>query len=82
MKCLHDGARAVRQRAAHALGLLMRLQPRLDPLVTELCTGATSADTAVRQAMVEALHGTLVTAGANIGEVARSKVGETLLQVR
>ena len=31
--------------------------------------------------MVEALNGTLVTAGANVGEEVRSKVGATLLQL-
>jgi|AntAceMinimDraft_12_1070368.scaffolds.fasta_scaffold05872_1 HEAT repeat protein len=44
VKCLSDPARAVRQRAAAALGRLMTLQPRVDPLVGDLLTVRAPAD--------------------------------------
>jgi HEAT repeat protein len=63
VKCLSDAAKAVRERAADALGLLMSLQPRVDPVVGDLCTSAASApDITVRHTMLVALQGTLVRA--------------------
>jgi hypothetical protein len=64
VKCLSDPAKAVRERAAKALGLLMALQPRVDPVVGDLCASAASApDAAVRHSMLVALQGTLKNAG-------------------
>ena len=63
VKCLSDAAKAVRERAADALGLLMSLQSRVDPVVGDLCSQAASApDVTVRHTMLVALQGTLVRA--------------------
>jgi hypothetical protein len=62
---------AVRARAAQALGELMKHQPRVDPVVTELITGAKSNDEAVAGSLVLALSYVIKNAGANVGEKAR-----------
>jgi len=62
---------AVRARAAQALGELMKHQPRVDPVVTELITGAKSNDDAVAGSLVLALSYVIKKAGANVGEKAR-----------
>jgi hypothetical protein len=61
----------VRARAAQALGELMKHQPRVDPVVTELITGAKSNDDAVAGSLVLALSYVIKNAGANVGEKAR-----------
>lgn len=38
VKNLNDPSKAVRQRAVHALGLVVTLSMRIDPLINELCT--------------------------------------------
>ena len=68
MKCLGDpGARPVRQRAARALGRLMALQPRVDPLVNDLLTSLEAAtDAGVKEAHLRAVSGALAYAGKNV----------------
>ena len=74
VKCLLDPNRAVRQRAAAALGRLVVLQPRVDALVADLASSlegahdAASTDDArgVRQATLRAVAGALAHAGANV----------------
>jgi hypothetical protein len=55
-------------RAANALGLLMQLQTRLDPLCTELLNGLQASDTdaGVREALTVALRDVVKKAGAHI----------------
>ncbi|KAK3256440.1 eIF-2-alpha kinase activator GCN1 [Cymbomonas tetramitiformis] len=77
MKCLQDGAPTVRRRAAFALGLLMQLQPRVDPVVNDLLAGIASAEGGVRSAMVHALRGTLENAEGNRSPV-MERVGATM----
>ncbi|KAH9915889.1 armadillo-type protein [Fomitopsis serialis] len=62
---------AVRNKAAEALGMLMRSQPRVDPVITELVTGAKSSDDAIAGSLVLALARVVKNAGSNIGEKAR-----------
>jgi len=61
----------VRTKAAQALGQLMKHQPRVDPVVTELITGAKSNDDAVAGSFVLALSYVIKSAGENVGEKAR-----------
>src|SRR5690606_1352135 len=44
VKALSDPTKQVRQRGVKALGMLMTLSTRVDPLITELSTQASSAD--------------------------------------
>lgn len=64
VKSLSDSTKQVRQRGAKALGMLMTLSTRVDPLITELSTQASTADSAsARATILEALSNVLVTAG-------------------
>lgn len=66
VKCLQDPAAPVRTRAADCLGSLSALQPRVDPLLGDLLTGAKAAapaTTGVRYAMFRALRRILAAAG-------------------
>jgi hypothetical protein len=77
VKCLSDSSRPVRQRAAAALGRLMTLQPRVNPLVGDLLTGLKgAADKGVREAMLRALAGVFAHAGKGVGvpNVQRAKL--------
>ena len=68
---------AVRTRAARALGVLMRSQPRVDPVVTELVTGARSApEDAIAASLVLALARVVRSGGSNVGEKARDACAE------
>lgn len=64
----------LRTRAAKALGTLITLTPRIDPLISELVTGARTSDAGVRNAMLRALYEVISKAGANMGETSRSAV--------
>ena len=61
----------VRTKAAQALGELMKHQPRVDPVVTELIAGARSNTDAVAGSLVLALSYVLINASANVGEKTR-----------
>ncbi|CAM9338279.1 unnamed protein product [Discosporangium mesarthrocarpum] len=65
VKALSDSNKPVRDRGLTALGHLMKLSTRFDPLITELMSGAssTSADTAVRVTLLEALAEVMRQAG-------------------
>lgn len=84
LKSLHDGARTVRMRAAEALGLLMQLQARLDPVCNDLLSGIQAADTdaAVREALTVALCDVVKKAGANIPPPTLQRIISVLQQVR
>lgn len=62
---------AVRTRAAQALGELMKNQPRVDPVITELVAGARSSEDSIAASLVLALAYTVRNGGANVGEKAR-----------
>lgn len=62
---------AVRLRAAQGLGVLMRNQPRVDPVVTELVGGVRNNEDAVAGSLVLALAYVVRNGGANVGEKAR-----------
>ncbi len=62
---------AVRTRAATALGVLMRSQPRVDPVVTELIAGAKTNDDAIGASHITALAFVVKNAGESMGEKSR-----------
>ena len=64
----------LRTRAAKALGTLITLTPRIDPLIAELVTGSRTSDLGVRNAMLKALYEVISKAGANMSESSRSAV--------
>lgn len=87
-KSLSDASNAlVRTRAAKALGTLITLQARVDPLVNELVAGArASTDAGVTTAMLQALYEVVANAGGNLGDASKtlivSFVAETVPQHR
>jgi hypothetical protein len=64
----------LRARAAKALGTLIKLTPRVDPLIAELVTGSKTADDAVRTAMLKALFEVVSKAGKNMSEASRNSI--------
>jgi hypothetical protein len=81
VKCLQDAARTVRMRAAAALGLLMQLQTRVDPLCTELLNSLQAADDAgVSEALTVALRDVITQGGANITPPVLERIITTLQQ--
>ena len=72
IKSLSDpSSGAVRKKAAEALGVLMRNQPRVDPVVTELITGARGSEDAIGTSYAQALANVLKNASQNIGDKVR-----------
>lgn len=61
----------VRNKAAQGLGMLMRSQPRVDPVITELITGAKSNEDSIAASLIYALAYVVHSAGSNVGEKAR-----------
>jgi hypothetical protein len=64
----------LRARAAKALGTLIKLTPRVDPLIAELVTGSKTSDEAVRTAMLKALFEVVSKAGKNMSEASRNTI--------
>lgn len=74
-KSLADpSSEVLRSRAAKALGTLITLTPRIDPLIAELVTGSRTSDAGVRNAMLTALYEVVSKAGANMSEASRTAV--------
>ena len=69
----------VRTRAADALGTLMRSQPRVDPVVTELVGGARGSDEEIAASFVLALAQVVLSAGVHGG--VGDKVRETCVEL-
>ena len=68
---------AVRTKAAQALGVLMRNQPRVDPVVTELIGGARNNEGSIAGSFVLALANVVKNGGLNVGE----KVKESCVEL-
>ncbi|KAI2486052.1 Translational activator [Pyrenophora tritici-repentis] len=64
----------LRARAAKALGTLIKLTPRVDPLIAELVTGSKTSDEAVKTAMLKALFEVVSKAGKNMSEASRNSI--------
>ena len=74
-KSLADtGSELLRTRAAKALGTLLTLKPRVDPLIAELVTGTKTPDVGVRNAMLKALYEVVQRAGENMSETSRNSI--------
>lgn len=74
-KSLADtSSEVLRTRAAKALGTLITLTPRIDPLISELVTGAKTADPGVKDAMLKALYEVVGKAGGNMGEASKVSI--------
>ena len=69
-------AASVRSRAATGLGELMKHQPRVDPLVTELVGLARSSEKDVQPSVVSALGAVCQSAAKNIGPAAKAQIVE------
>ncbi|KAL3681502.1 hypothetical protein R1sor_024458 [Riccia sorocarpa] len=74
IKCLQDNTRAVRARAAWALGKLTSLSARVDPLVGDLLAGLQVSEGGVREAMLTALKGVMRYAGKNVSQPVLERV--------
>lgn len=74
-KSLADpSSEVLRSRAARALGTLITMTPRIDPLIAELVTGSKTTDAGVRNAMLKALYEVVSKAGTNMNEVSRNSI--------
>ncbi|CAI2178661.1 6583_t:CDS:10, partial [Funneliformis geosporum] len=76
IKSLSDPSSAlVRSRAASALGILISLQTRVDPLITELITGIkTTSEPNVKETMLSALESVINKAGAGMNDSSKKNV--------
>lgn len=75
IKALNDPNRAVRLKAAGALGQLITIHPRVDPLIQELHTGIKDADdNAIRDTMLQALRNCISGAGTKISDKVRKEL--------
>ncbi|CAK5273992.1 unnamed protein product [Mycena citricolor] len=70
----------VRNKAAMALGVLMRNQPRVDPVITELLTGVRTSDDQIGASLVLALASVVKNGGQNVGEKAKEACIELLME--
>lgn len=74
-KSLADtSSEVLRTRAAKALGTLITLTPRIDPLIAELVTGSRTSDLGIRNAMLKALYEVISKAGSNMNDTSRTAV--------
>jgi hypothetical protein len=74
-KSLADtSSEVLRARAAKALGTLIQMTPRVDPLISELVTGSKTTDQAVKNAMLKALFEVVSKAGKNMNEASRNSI--------
>ncbi|KAL7422316.1 translational activator of GCN4 [Cryptotrichosporon argae] len=69
-------ALSVRNRAAAGLGELMKHQPRVDPLITELIGVVHAADKDIQASVAGALAAVCASAGKNIGPAAKAAIVE------
>jgi len=78
IKCLQDNSRAVRSKAAWALGKLTRLSTRVDPLVGDLLCGLQVSEGGVKEATLVALEGVTAHAGKSLSGAVNGRVLTTL----
>ncbi|WAR01242.1 GCN1-like protein [Mya arenaria] len=82
MKALNDPNRSVRLKAASALGKLIVIHTRVDPLFTELHSGIKNAEeTSVRDTMLQALRFCLAGAGAKMSPANRKLIVSSLVEL-
>uniref|UniRef100_A0A8D0LAP4 GCN1 activator of EIF2AK4 n=1 Tax=Sphenodon punctatus TaxID=8508 RepID=A0A8D0LAP4_SPHPU len=79
-KALQDSNRAVRLKAADALGKLIAIHVKVDPLFTELLNGIRSSeDSGIRDTMLQALRFVTEGAGAKVDAAIRKNITSVLL---
>ncbi|XP_053225790.1 eIF-2-alpha kinase activator GCN1 isoform X2 [Podarcis raffonei] len=79
-KALQDPNRIVRLKAADALGKLIAMHAKVDPLFTELLNGIrTSEDSGIRDTMLQALRFVTQSAGAKVDAAVRKNITTVLL---
>uniref|UniRef100_A0AAY4DUR2 TOG domain-containing protein n=1 Tax=Denticeps clupeoides TaxID=299321 RepID=A0AAY4DUR2_9TELE len=82
LKALQDSSRAVRLRAAEALGKLVSIHSKVDPLFTEQLTAIRNAeDSGVRETMLQALRFVIQGAGSKVDPLIRKNITTTLLSM-
>ncbi|KAI8144145.1 armadillo-type protein [Fennellomyces sp. T-0311] len=75
IKSLSDVSSAiVRSRAAAALGILITLQTRVDPLVSELVSGIRTSEPAIKETMMDALQTVVSKAASGMSDVSKRGV--------
>uniref|UniRef100_A0A1A7WWE1 GCN1 general control of amino-acid synthesis 1-like 1 n=1 Tax=Iconisemion striatum TaxID=60296 RepID=A0A1A7WWE1_9TELE len=80
LKALQDSSRAVRLRAAEALGQLVSIHSKVDPLFTEQLSAIRNAeDSGVRETMLQALRFVIQGAGSKVDPAIRKNITTTLL---
>uniref|UniRef100_A0AAQ6AI59 TOG domain-containing protein n=1 Tax=Amphiprion ocellaris TaxID=80972 RepID=A0AAQ6AI59_AMPOC len=80
LKALQDSSRAVRLRAAEALGQLVSIHTKVDPLFTEQLSAIRNAeDSGVRCTMLQALRFVIQGAGSKVDPAIRKSITTTLL---
>ncbi|XP_012704734.2 eIF-2-alpha kinase activator GCN1 isoform X1 [Fundulus heteroclitus] len=80
LKALQDSSRAVRLRAAEALGQLVAIHAKVDPLFTEQLSAIRNAeDSGVRETMLQALRFVIQGAGSKVDPAIRKSITTTLL---
>lgn len=72
------GSEILRNRAAKALGTLITLTPKIDPLIAELVTGSQSPDSGIRSAMVQALFEVVSKVGSSMNPASHTAIYELL----
>ncbi|KAF2101997.1 translational activator [Rhizodiscina lignyota] len=74
-KSLADtSSETLRIRAAKALGTLITMTPRIDPLIAELVTGSKTPDPGVKRAMLDALYEVVSKSGGSMNEASRTSI--------
>lgn len=83
VKNLSDqGSGDIRNQAAVVLGVLIPMQPRVDPLVSELVTAANNSfDDGVKIAIIKALSQVFSKVGKAVGDAQKTAVTELIHQV-
>ncbi|XP_006019968.1 eIF-2-alpha kinase activator GCN1 [Alligator sinensis] len=80
IKALQDSNRTVRLKAADALGKLIVIHVKVDPLFTELLNGIRSSeDSGIRDTMLQALRFVTQGAGAKVDAAIRKNISTVLL---
>ncbi|GFR94655.1 GCN1 general control of amino-acid synthesis 1-like 1 [Elysia marginata] len=80
VKAINDPNRAVRLRAASALGKLILIHTRVDPLFNELVAGFKGTeDTSIKDTFVQAIRACLAGAGSKISDANRKLLTQTLV---
>lgn len=64
----------VRSRAANALGILITLQTRVDPLVAELVSGIRTSEASIKETMMNALQNVVSKTGADLSDTSKRSV--------